>query len=185
MLELSILGFLAEGPLHGYELKDRIKALTGHVRPVSDGALYPAINRLLAAGLIDRHTEQGASAAPRRVLSLTDAGRAELLARLRRPKQVEITDQVRFNTVLSFLRHLPEPAAQAEVLRRRLEFLETPSSFFYRDGEPVRAEEAGDLFRAGMLRVARATGAAEREWLREAVGVLSAVGRPGTAATRR
>ncbi|MFF3906432.1 PadR family transcriptional regulator [Streptomyces sp. NPDC001848] len=173
MLELSILGFLAEAPLHGYELKERIKALTGHVRPVSDGALYPAINRLLAAGLLDQRTEAGASAAPRRVLSLTDKGRAELLVRLRTPKQAEITDHARFNTVLAFLRHLDSPAEQAAVLRRRLAFLETPSSFFYRGGEPVRAEEAGDLFREGMLRVARATGTAEREWLREAIDTLS------------
>ncbi|GAA3108595.1 PadR family transcriptional regulator [Streptomyces echinatus] len=173
MLELSILGFLAEEPLHGYELKERIKALSGHVRPVSDGALYPAINRLVAAGLLDQHTEDGASAAPRRVLSLTGKGRAELLARLRSPKQAEITDQVRFNTVLAFLRHLDDPAEQAAVLRRRLDFLETPASFFYRAGEPVRAERAGDLFREGMLRVARATGQAEREWLREAVDTLS------------
>ncbi|MGW5666298.1 PadR family transcriptional regulator, partial [Streptomyces sp. NPDC003758] len=42
-----------------------------------------------------------------------------------------------------------------------------------REGEPVRAEEAGDLFREGMLRVARATGTAEREWLREAIDTLS------------
>ncbi|MGW3360830.1 PadR family transcriptional regulator [Streptomyces bungoensis] len=161
MLELSILGFLAEAPLHGYELKERIKALSGHVRPVSDGALYPAINRLLAAGLLDQRTEEGASATPRRVLSLTDKGREELLARLRTPKQAEITDQVRFNTILAFLRHLDDPAGQAAVLRRRLDFLETPSSFFFREGEPVRAEEAGDLFREGMLRVARATGTAE------------------------
>ena len=161
MLELSILGFLAEEPLHGYELKERIKALSGHVRPVSDGALYPAINRLVAAGLLDQHTEEGASAAPRRVLSLTDQGRAELLERLRSPKQAEITDHVRFNTVL------------AAVLRRRLDFLETPASFFSRQGAPVRAEEAGDLFREGMLRVARATGRAERAWLREAIEALS------------
>ncbi|GHH16338.1 PadR family transcriptional regulator [Streptomyces rubradiris] len=172
VLELSILGFLAEEPLHGYELKERIKALSGHVRPVSDGALYPAINRLVAAGLLDQHSEEGASAAPRRVLSLTAKGRAELLERLRNPKQAEITDQVRFNTVLTFLRHLDDPAAQAAVLRRRLDFLDTPASFFYRDGEPVRAEEAGDLFREGVLRVARATGQAERAWLREAIGVL-------------
>ncbi|MDX2596695.1 MULTISPECIES: PadR family transcriptional regulator [Streptomyces] len=176
MLELSILGFLAEEPLHGYELKERIRALSGHVRPVSDGALYPAINRLVAAGLLDQRTEDGASAAPRRMLSLTAKGRADLLARLRGPRQTEITDQVRFNTVLAFLRHLPDPAEQAAVLRRRLDFLETPSSFFHRDGEPVPAEEAGDLFRQGMLRVARATGRAEREWLREALAVL---GRPG------
>lgn len=172
MLELTILGFLAEQPLHGYELKERIKALSGHVRPVSDGALYPAINRLLATGLLDQRTEEGASAAPRRVLSLTERGRAELRDRLRRPKQADITDQVRFNTVLAFLRHLPDPAEQAAVLRRRLDFLETPASFFYRDGQPVRAEEADDLFRQGMLRVARATGTAERAWLREALTAL-------------
>ncbi|WP_037668969.1 PadR family transcriptional regulator [Streptomyces griseus] len=169
MLELSILGFLAEQPLHGYELKERIKALSGHVRPVSDGALYPAITRLVTAGSLDQHTEPGVAAAPRRVLSLTDRGREDLLERLRHPRQAEVTDQVRFNTVLAFLRHLPDRSEQAAVLRRRLEFLETPASFFYRDGEPVRAEEADDMFRQGMLRVARATGAAEREWLREAV----------------
>ncbi|GAA1417983.1 hypothetical protein GCM10009601_12900 [Streptomyces thermospinosisporus] len=58
------------------------------------------------------------------------------------------------------------------MLRRRLEFLETPSSFFYRDGDPVRAEEADDIFRQGVLRVARATGEAERAWLREALAEL-------------
>lgn len=172
MLELSILGFLAEEPLHGYELKERIKALSGHVRPVSDGALYPAITRLIKAGKLDEHTEPGASAAPRRILSLTDAGREDLLERLRHPRQVEITDQVRFNTLLAFLRHLPDRREQAGVLRRRLEFLTAPTSFFYDAGQPVRAEEAQDLFRQGMLRVARATGEAERAWLTEAIALL-------------
>ncbi|EDY59202.1 MULTISPECIES: PadR family transcriptional regulator [Streptomyces] len=172
MLELSILGFLAEEPLHGYELKERIKALTGHVRPVSDGALYPAITRLVRAGLLDERAEPGTSAAPRRTLSLTEKGREDLLERLRHPKQAEISDQVRFNTVLAFLRHLPDRHEQAAVLRRRLEFLETPTSFFYDGGEPVSAEDADDLFRQGMLRVARATGRAERAWLAEAVEQL-------------
>ncbi|MFJ2826220.1 PadR family transcriptional regulator [Streptomyces sp. NPDC087263] len=172
MLELSILGFLSEEPLHGYELKERIKALSGHVRPVSDGALYPAITRLITAGKLDQHAEPGSSAAPRRILSLTDRGREDLLERLRHPKQTEITDQVRFNTLLAFLRHLPDPREQAAVLRRRQEFLDTPASFFYRDGKPVRAEETGDLFRQGMLRVARATGEAERKWLAEAIAQL-------------
>jgi hypothetical protein len=36
----------------------------------------------------------------------------------------------------------------------------------------VRAEETDDLFRQGMLRVARATGEAERAWLREAIARL-------------
>jgi DNA-binding PadR family transcriptional regulator len=178
VLELSILGFLAEEPLHGYELKERIKALTGHVRPVSDGALYPAITRLVKAGLLEERAEPGTSAAPRRTLSLTERGREDLMERLRNPKQAEITDQVRFNTVLAFLRHLPDRHQQAAVLRRRLEFLETPTSFFYDGGEPVRAEETDDLFRQGMLRVARATGQAERAWLAEAVEQLDQVNSP-------
>ncbi|MEU7576630.1 PadR family transcriptional regulator [Streptomyces sp. NPDC041068] len=172
MLELSILGFLHEEPLHGYELKARIQSLSGHIRPVSDGALYPAITRLVKAGLVEQRTRPGSSAAPRRTLSLTAAGRADLEARLRHPKDAEITDGQRFFTLLAFLRHLPDPAEQAEVLRRRQSFLDAPTSFFYRDGEPVRAEEASDLFRQGMLRVARATAVEEKAWLAEAIEAL-------------
>jgi len=40
------------------------------------------------------------------------------------------------------------------------------------DGEPVRAEETGDLFRQGMLRVVRATGEAERKRPAEAISHL-------------
>ncbi|MFD7443431.1 PadR family transcriptional regulator [Streptomyces sp. NPDC059909] len=172
MLELTILGFLAEQPLHGYELKERIRALSGHVRPVSDGALYPAITRLLKAGKLTERTEPGAGAAPRRILSLTAAGRADLLERLRGPKEAEITDGQRFFTLLAFLRLLPDRREQAAVLRRRQAFLDTPASFFYRDGEPVRAEEAGDVFRQGMLRIARATGTEEKRWLTETIAEL-------------
>lgn len=174
MLELSILGFLYEKPLHGYELKERIQGLSGHVRPVSDGALYPAITRLVKNGLVDSRTEPGASAAPRRTLSLTPEGRQELLARLRAPKDTEISDGQRFFTVLTFLGHLPDPADQAAVLRRRQEFLSAPASFFYEGGKPVRAEDEPDLFRRGMLRIARATGTEEKAWLTEALAELDA-----------
>ncbi|MFG1811208.1 PadR family transcriptional regulator [Streptomyces sp. NPDC049040] len=172
MLELSILGFLCEGPLHGYELKARIQGLSGHIRPVSDGALYPAISRLVKAGLVEERSEPGSGAARRRTLSLTEAGRTEVRARLRHPKDADITDGQRFFTLLAFLRHLPERAEQAAVLRRRQAFLDTPASFFHRDGTPLRAEEMPDLFRQGMLRVARATSAEERKWLAEAIGSL-------------
>ncbi|WP_371783402.1 hypothetical protein [Streptosporangium subroseum] len=60
------------------------------------------------------------------------------------------------------------------MLRRRLDFLETPAGFFYRDGEPQRAEEVPGPFHRGMLLIARATGDAEKRWLREAVAELEA-----------
>ncbi|WP_045700329.1 PadR family transcriptional regulator [Streptomyces rubellomurinus] len=173
MLTLAILGFLYDQPLHGYELKSRITGLTGHVRPVSDGALYPAITRLEKAGLLRRRTEPGTGAAPRQTLELTDEGRAELQRRLADPEQAEITDQIRFFALAAFLHHLADPVRQSAVLRRRLAFLDEPSSFFYDgDGEPVRAETEPNPFRRGMLLVARASTAAERAWLAETIAAL-------------
>ncbi|MBG0832312.1 PadR family transcriptional regulator [Planomonospora sp. ID67723] len=171
-LTLSILGLLGEGPMHGYELKARIHQLSGHIRPVSDGALYPAIARLEKAGLVERHEEEGTGAARRQVLTLTDAGRAELHRRLREPDDLDISDQTRFFGLLTFLSQLPDRAAQARVLRRRLDFLRTPASFFYEGGRPQRAEEVPDPFRRGMLLVARATGTAEKRWLEEILAEL-------------
>ncbi|MYR55016.1 PadR family transcriptional regulator [Streptomyces sp. SID625] len=172
MLELAILGFLYDTPLHGYELRKRITALTGHVRPVAESTLYPAIKRLEKAGLLERATEPGAVAAPRHVLTLTDEGRRELRRRLAEPVQHDITDENRWFTVLAFLRHLDDPGDQAAVLRRRLSFLETPSSFFYEGDRPLRAEELGDPFRRGILTVARATSQAEVAWLRTTIDSL-------------
>ncbi|MFE3521213.1 PadR family transcriptional regulator [Streptomyces sp. NPDC059161] len=166
MLELAILGFLYEAPLHGYELRKRITALTGHVRPVGESTLYPAIKRLEKAGLLARETQPGAAAAPRHVLTLTAAGRQDLLDRLAEPDRLDITDENRWFTLLAFLRHLPDPARQAQVLRRRLAFLEEPASFFYDGERPVAAEELDDPFRRGILTIARATSAAELKWLR-------------------
>ncbi|GAB2610432.1 PadR family transcriptional regulator [Streptomyces capparidis] len=167
MLELAIMGFLADGPLHGYELRHRVARLSGHTRPVSDGSLYPAINRLVKRGLLDRRVEPGAAAAQRYVLSLTDAGRAEVLRRLRDPARHEITDAARFCVVLAFLSLLPDVAEQHAVLRRRLAFLEEPVSFFYEGDRPLRAEEVSDPYRRGMLLTARTAARAERAWLRE------------------
>ncbi|WP_309053525.1 PadR family transcriptional regulator [Streptomyces sp.] len=170
MLELAILGFLADGPLHGYELRRRLGRLSGHARPVSDGSLYPALNRLVKAGLLDRRAEPGASAAQRYTLSLTPGGRAELLRRLREADGLDISDGSRFFTVLAFLSHLPDVADQHAVLRRRLEFLERGTSFFHDGERPLRAEDTADPYRRGMLLIARATSRAERSWLREVLG---------------
>ncbi len=172
MLELAILGFLYDAPLHGYELRKRITALAGHVRPVAESTLYPAIKRLEKAELLARTTEPGAVAAPRHVLTLTEEGRHELRRRLTEPPQRNITDENRWFTVLAFLRHLDDPTAQAAVLQRRLAFLEEPASFFYDGDRPLHAEELDDPFRRGILTIARATTRAELTWLRATLDSL-------------
>ncbi|MFI9511335.1 PadR family transcriptional regulator [Nocardia sp. NPDC052566] len=172
-LTLAILGFLHEQPLHGYDLRVRIARLSGHASTVSHGTLYPAIKRMEAAGLLTRQAEPGAAAAPRHMLGLTEAGEIALLERLRAPADVFITDENRWFILLSFLRHLGEPHAQAAVLRRRLDFLSEPSSFFYDGTRPLTAEEVDDPFRRGVLRIARATSTAEIDWLTETLRELT------------
>ncbi|MFJ8142412.1 PadR family transcriptional regulator [Streptomyces sp. NPDC096013] len=166
MLELAILGFLAEGPLPGHELRRRITHLTGYSRPVSDGTLYPAINRLTKAGLIERRPAPEAGGG-RYVLNLTAQGREDMLRRLRDPAEHEITDFSRWFTILAFLSLLPDSAEQHAVLRRRLDFLEVPASFFYDGDTPLRGEQVSDAYRRGMLLTARAISRAERAWLHE------------------
>ena len=72
-----------------------------------------------------------------------------MLRRLREPGELDISDENRWFVLLAFLRNLEEPRAQAAVLRRRLAFLEQPSSFFYEDGQPIRAEDVAGSVPAG------------------------------------
>lgn len=169
MLELSILGFLHEEPLHGYELKQRLQRLTGHFRPLSDGALYPAIARLEKQGFLTRHQEQGEAAAPRNVLSLTPPGEAELIKRLGSPTDVDISDRNRFFTFLAFLKYLPTEEQQ-NILERRLLFLQKGRSFFQVGG---KLEDESDQFRIGMHYIARETTKIEQRWLGEMIETLN------------
>jgi DNA-binding PadR family transcriptional regulator len=182
MLEFAILGFLYDEPLHGYDLRKRLAALTGHVRPIADGTLYPMIKRLETAGLLTRDLQPGQIAAPRHMLSLTPAGRAELLRRLREPDELFITDENRWFALLAFLRHLERHTEQAAVLRRRLAFLSQPASFFWDGDRPLRAADFDDPFRRGLFTIATATTRTELRWLRDTLADLEAPGTPKPAA---
>ena len=52
MLELAVLGLLHESPLHGYELRQRLKSTLGTFRAFSYGSLYPTLRRMYEAGYI-------------------------------------------------------------------------------------------------------------------------------------
>lgn len=90
VLELAVLGSLAESPMHGYELRKRLADSLGTLRAFSFGSLYPALKRLLAAGqIVQQSPATDVDAVPlssrrsRVVYTITADGRerlAELLA---------------------------------------------------------------------------------------------------------
>jgi len=76
-LALLILKTLARGPLHGYEIAERIQQSSDDVLRVEEGSLYPALYRMEAQGWIE--AEWGASENNRRAkyYKLTRAGRKQ------------------------------------------------------------------------------------------------------------
>jgi transcriptional regulator len=81
-LMLLILRVLRSGPLHGYAIAQRIHVLSSEVLRVEEGALYPALQKLLLKGWAT--SEWGVSETNRNVrfYRLTPAGRRQLEAGL-------------------------------------------------------------------------------------------------------
>jgi PadR family transcriptional regulator PadR len=77
-LDMLILRVVASGPLHGWGISQRINAISEDVLRVNQGALYPALNRLEARGLL--RAQPGVAENGRRVQCylLTAAGRKQL-----------------------------------------------------------------------------------------------------------
>jgi PadR family transcriptional regulator len=73
-LEMMVLRLLQQEPLHGYALVQRIRLGSRNLLQVEEGSLYPALQRLLKAGLV--RAEWSVSATNRRVrlYHLTPAG---------------------------------------------------------------------------------------------------------------
>jgi PadR family transcriptional regulator, regulatory protein PadR len=77
-LDMLVLRVLTRGPLHGYNITQRLKELSSDVLQVGESSLYPALQRLLLDGLVE--AEWGASENNRRAryYTLTKAGRHRL-----------------------------------------------------------------------------------------------------------
>ena len=84
MLEQLILGMLTIQPMTGYEIKKTMINSTAFFSNVSDGSLYPALNRCEANGLVCS-MEQVENGRFKKVYEITAAGREVFSAWLKTP----------------------------------------------------------------------------------------------------
>ncbi len=123
--KLILLGLLLEeGPMHGYEVRQRIKH--EHMEEYADisyGAIYFALNKLAQGGFIEKlTTAQRGRRPPRDVYQITEKGKKEFL-RLLRENLVKIEKRIApLDIVIRFARALP-PGELREHLQRRKELL--------------------------------------------------------------
>lgn len=78
-LELMILHSLRLKPMHGYALAKHIKQVSENLLQIEEGSLYPALQRLLKAGLLEAEAGISAKGRPTRIYRLTQAGRRRLV----------------------------------------------------------------------------------------------------------
>ncbi len=131
MLELAVLGLLSESPLHGYELRQRLKATLGTFRAFSYGSLYPTLRRMRAAAWIteddgDAEVVAGAPAMTGRrgkvVYKLTAEGKERLAELLSEAGPSSWEDET-FGVHFAFFAQT-DPAVRVRILEGRRTRLE-------------------------------------------------------------
>jgi len=73
-----ILGLLNRQPMSGYDIKRFLKSLSWLVDSPSFGSLYPALHALLESGLVTMEVVPRQDKPPRKIYSITEAGRQVL-----------------------------------------------------------------------------------------------------------
>jgi PadR family transcriptional regulator, regulatory protein PadR len=76
-LDTLLLATLADGPRHGYAVKERLREASGARFDLPTGTIYPALRRTESAGLLEG-TWSVVSGRRRRSYALTAAGRRRL-----------------------------------------------------------------------------------------------------------
>jgi DNA-binding PadR family transcriptional regulator len=85
-----LLGLLTIQPMSGYDLGQLIRTSVGHFWRESYGQIYPNLKRLAAEGLVTAKTERQKGKPDRRVYSITNKGREQLVKWLALEPQPEI-----------------------------------------------------------------------------------------------
>src|ERR1700722_893194 len=77
-LDLLILKTVAQGPIHGYGIAQKILLTSKEILQVQQGSLYPALHRLQRKGLLKSEWKESGNGPMAKYYSLTAAGRKSL-----------------------------------------------------------------------------------------------------------
>jgi DNA-binding PadR family transcriptional regulator len=124
-LEGALLGLVGQAPRSGYDLRKAFAETPIRTFSSSPGAVYPALARLEARGLVQPADSARPSPRRRRALRLTRRGRAALLAWLLRPVRCSdlVTGAAPPVLRFAFLGEAKGPAACVPFLRSYREAL--------------------------------------------------------------
>jgi PadR family transcriptional regulator AphA len=173
-LKYALLGFLAESPRYGYEIKQKFEGTLGNVWSVSYGQLYPTLRRLSELEWVTKKTAPGKKAAEKNIYSITPKGRKKLDEWLVRPLRSCYKVKDEFTLKFLFFNKLPRETV-LDYLRGQQRKTVQQKESFQRALDSIRSEL--DFFLQAILRKGIMHLEAEDRWLGEVVSELEAAAR--------
>lgn len=124
-----ILGWLLEGPCHGYELLQRLVPFEPGSAGLNEGRLYKLLGELEREGLIRHRVVRQKGLPNRKILRLTPAGKAAYFAWLRAPAPLEAAAKYEFFLrdpflVRYFFADRLRPGEKRDLIRRHIQEVE-------------------------------------------------------------
>jgi DNA-binding PadR family transcriptional regulator len=165
-VELVVLGLLAEGPLHGYELFERIRARAmDRWAAVGRASVYQALRRLERDGHVAGRILPGTGGPDRRVSRLTRSGRERLRRGLEERLARSEPSSGEAVVALGFV-HLLEPAQARAALAARERAIRDRARAIAQARAAVGADPSPGAVAAGrMLHLQELLAEAELHWL--------------------
>jgi DNA-binding PadR family transcriptional regulator len=158
----GILALLAEGPRHGYQLRQDFEAGTGGTWPLNIGQVYTTLARLERDDLV---AVAGDGEASHKFYDLTDAGRVELAAWFQTPVRREERPRDELAIKLAMAARLPGVDVHAVVQAQRTDTMRALQDYtsLKRSGGPGDLED--DLAWSMVLDSLLFAAEAEIRWL--------------------
>jgi DNA-binding PadR family transcriptional regulator len=180
VLELAVLGILAESPMHGYELRKRLATVLGAFHRFSYGSLYPGLRKLQAEGYVTADDAGAASrigGRSRVVYTLTAEGKERLAELLGEGGPSSWEDEM-FGVRFAFFGKT-DAAVRLRILEGRRNRLEERREKVR--SALTRTRERFDTYTLELQRHGLESVEREVRWLTELIETERAQARPGVA----
>lgn len=163
---LLLLGLLMAQSQHGYSINEFIEKNLGRVSGMKRATAYALLERLEQKGLVEMEAEAAGNYPPRKVYSITPAGRTAFFELLQKLLVDAVAEASAADIALMFIDWL-EPAEAAAFLRERARRLQALASQLL--AAPSHRDAPGVDYaferKAALLR-------AEEEWIRRLISRL-------------
>ena len=123
-IELLILMQIEQSPKHGYEIKKEIERDLGYLTDVNHNMLYPTLRRFTEQGFVTKQVNEQAGRPNQVVYEITESGKKEIKAFIRRLSEKDARHQIEFLIKVSLFERIPTED-QLRILKRRQMDLES------------------------------------------------------------